>query len=134
MALIYRHAGMELTLNLSHQSNMIHSCELSDHGYLIKIGDTVYKDSLILTPENLEMWAVSQVSDLKYEDFVKFSTLQTEVVLLGTGNTMTFPDMAITQPLMDKGIGLEVMTTAAACRTYNVLLGDGRRVSAALIV
>jgi len=124
---------MELLLNNSHQSNMIRSCELCNQGHLIKIGKTVYKQSLILTPEKLEMWAVSQVSDLKIEDFANFSRLQVEVVILGTGSDMIFPDVSITRPLMEKGIGLEVMNTAAACRTYNILLGDGRQVAAGLI-
>jgi len=80
------------------------------------------------------MWTVSQVSDLKNEDFVRFASLGVEVVILGTGDTLVFPHPAIMQPLMNKGIGVEVMDTAAACRTYNILLSDGRQVAAGLIL
>ncbi len=124
---------MELLLNNPDQFNVIRSCEPVGYGHRIKIGDTVYTGSLILTPEKLEMWAVSRVSDLSEEDFAHFANLNAEVVILGTGKRMVFPPVAITRPLMAGGIGLEVMSTATACRTYNVLLGDGRGVAAGLI-
>jgi len=55
-------------------------------------------------------------------------------VLLGTGTTLRFPPPRLTRPLVEAGVGLEVMDTAAACRTYNILQGEGRNVVAALIV
>jgi uncharacterized protein len=55
-------------------------------------------------------------------------------VLLGTGATFIFPEPALLAPLRKAGIGVEVMDTAAACRTYNILLGEERNVVAALIV
>lgn len=113
---------------------MIRACEKSNHRYQIRIGDTLYKESIILTSEKLEMWHISQVSDLKKENFEYFANLGAEVLILGTGNTMVFPDPVITQALMEKGIGMEVMDTAAACRTYNILLSDGRNVAAGLIL
>ncbi len=125
---------MKLVLNNPEQLQMIRSCEKSDHRYQIRIGDTLYQESIILTPEKLEMWPISQVSDLKNEDFVHFANLGAEVLILGTGDTMVFPDPAITQALMAKGIGMEVMDTAAACRTYNILLSDGRSVVAGLML
>ena len=57
-----------------------------------------------------------------------------EVVLLGTGARLRFPPAAVLAPLTRAGIGVEVMDTAAACRTYNILAGDGRRVVAALLM
>lgn len=125
---------MKLVLNNPEQLQMIRSCEKSGHRYQVRIGDTLHKESIILTPEKLEMWHISQVSDLKKEDFVHFAKLDAEVLILGTGDTMVFPDPALTQALMEKGIGMEVMDTAAACRTYNVLLSDGRSVVAGLIL
>ena len=55
-----------------------------------------------------------------------------EVVIVGTGEVQVFPDVQLFVALMDAGIGYEVMDTAAACRTYNVLYAEGRRVLAAL--
>ncbi len=94
----------------------------------------VYTESIILTPKKLEKWTISAVSDLKKTDFVTFANLDMEVLILGSGDIAVFPDPAITEPLMKKGIGMEVMDTAAACRTYNILLSDGRNVVAGLIL
>ena len=60
--------------------------------------------------------------------------LAPEIVLLGSGNSLLWPDAAIVAPLAEAGIGYEIMNTAAACRTYNILVGDGRRVAAALLM
>ena len=59
---------------------------------------------------------------------------QPEVVLLGTGSRIRFPASAVLRPLIDARIGYEIMDTGAACRTYGVLLAEGRQVLAALIV
>ncbi|WP_424946544.1 Mth938-like domain-containing protein [Candidatus Spongiihabitans sp.] len=125
---------MKLVLNQPEQLQIIRACEKIGHRYQIRIGDTLYQESIILTPQKLEMWPISQVSDLKNEDFVHFANLGAEVLILGTGATMVFPDPVITQALMAKGIGMEVMDTAAACRTYNILLSDGRSVVAGLML
>ena len=60
--------------------------------------------------------------------------LAPEIVLLGTGAQFRFPEPALLAPLYKAGIGVEVMDTPAACRTYNILLGEGRNVVAALLV
>jgi len=60
--------------------------------------------------------------------------MKPELVLIGTGAKFEFPEPARLAPLRSAGIGVEVMDTAAACRTYNILLGEGRGVVAALIV
>ncbi len=125
---------MKLLLNSPNQSHLIHSCNKNANGFQIRIGDAIYNESIILTPENLEMWAVTQVSDLKEEDFARFAVLDAEVVILGTGNTIVFPNPAIMKPLINIGIGVEVMDTAAACRTYNILLSDGRHAAVGLIL
>jgi uncharacterized protein len=57
-----------------------------------------------------------------------------EIVLVGSGRAFAFPDPSLLAPLYAAGIGVEVMDTRAACRTYNLLLGEGRNVIAALIV
>lgn len=56
-----------------------------------------------------------------------------EIVLLGTGARLRFPHPSLTRPLMEAGIGLEVMDTGAACRTYNLLASEGRKVLAAIL-
>ena len=60
--------------------------------------------------------------------------MKPEIILLGTGASFVFPDRARLAPLYNAGLGVEVMDTPAACRTYNILLGEGRNVVAALIL
>ena len=64
---------------------------------------------------------------------VKLTTHDPEIIIFGTGKEQVFPDPALFVPLMERGIGYEVMNTGAACRTYNILLSEERRVLAALI-
>ena len=101
----------------------------------ITVNDEVYVSSLVLMPDYiLHPWGPARASELRIEDFMQIAALQPEVVLLGTGARLRFPDPAMTQPLMQARIGMEVMDTAAACRTYNILMGEGRRVAAALMM
>jgi uncharacterized protein len=91
--------------------------------------------SLVVTADRLEEnWgpeAVEQISSIQLEALAAFSP---EIVLLGTGTTLRFPHPALLAPLYAAHIGVEVMDTRAACRTYNILLGEGRKVLAALII
>lgn len=100
-----------------------------------KIPTIVCTTSVIITPDTLiENWAPTSVADLSAEHFATLADFQPEVILLGTGNRIQFPSPAITLPLLKQRIGVEVMDTAAACRTYNFLTADGRRVVAALMI
>jgi uncharacterized protein len=74
------------------------------------------------------------VADISAEHLETAAGLDPEVLLIGTGISLEFPDMELTYQLMERGIGVEVMDTAAACRTYNVLMHEGRRVALALLV
>jgi uncharacterized protein len=101
----------------------------------ITIGDRTYRSSLIISPHRIiEDWQPQSTGDLTEADFKLMLELDPELVLLGTGERLRFPHQSITQPLMRQSVGLEVMGTAAACRTYNVLAHEGRNVVASLIV
>jgi uncharacterized protein len=90
--------------------------------------------SVVVSPTQvLSTWA-PHFEALTEEDFARLLAFKPELVLLGTGSTFRFPRPALTRPLVDAGIGLEVMDTQAACRTYSVLASEGRRVVAALII
>ena len=60
--------------------------------------------------------------------------LEPEIVLLGTGDRQHFPHPRLLAPLTERRIGVEVMDTRAACRTFNILVAEGRRVAAALVI
>jgi uncharacterized protein len=78
-------------------------------------------------------WAVDDFAKLGAEHFEVIAGLNPELVIFGSGSRIRFPRPALLQALMSRRIGLETMDTAAACRTYNVLLAEGRSVVAALL-
>ena len=90
---------------------------------------------VVILPERLiEPWLVDSFAALAEMDFVFLAALPVEVVLLGTGKRLLFPHPRLAEPLRAARIGFEVMDTPAACRTYNILVGEGRRVAAALLL
>jgi uncharacterized protein len=100
----------------------------------VEINKVRHTSHLLLTPERVGPWPVRGFEQLAPTDFEQFATLQAEVVLLGTGNRQRFPHPRLTRALATARIGFEVMDTAAACRTYNILMAEGRRVAAALLL
>ncbi|KAF0283321.1 hypothetical protein BA898_00565 [Spiribacter roseus] len=101
----------------------------------IRINDVRYNRSLLVTPDTLVTeWGPTSVEAARTSDFAAVHELDPEVVLLGTGVHQTFPSRELMLSVMETGVGLEVMDTASACRTYNVLMSEGRRVVAALII
>jgi uncharacterized protein len=100
----------------------------------VAINGAPYRSSVIVTADQVLTWDVDSVGALTEPVFARLAALPVEILLLGTGASLSFPHPRLTQPLRDAAIGLEVMDTAAACRTYNILLGEDRRVAAALLV
>ncbi len=92
-----------------------------------------HETSLIVLPERIVPWQVAGFDALQEGDFALLAGLAPEIVLLGTGPRLRFPDPRLARALADARIGLEVMDTRAACRTYNVLVAEHRRVAAALL-
>lgn len=91
--------------------------------------------SAIVTPKTLiDDWRPQCPDELEIQDVRAIAALDAEVILLGTGPTLKRPDYALLAPFTDKGIGYEIMDTAAACRTYNILMFEGRSVAAALLM
>ena len=90
--------------------------------------------SLIVFPDRILDWPVAGFEALRPEDFALLAEAQPEIVLLGTGARQRFPHPRLTQALTQARVGVEVMDTAAACRTYNILMAEERRVAAALLV
>ncbi len=101
----------------------------------VVIGGRTLEHSLVVTRERLiEAWRPRTAQELAANDLHCLLDLDLEVALLGTGATQIFPAPATLRPIIEHGIGLEVMDTAAACRTYNILIAEGRRVAAALLM
>jgi uncharacterized protein len=100
----------------------------------IEINKQRHVSAVLLTPERVEPWTVASFEALHEGDFERLRALQPEVALLGTGSRQRFPHPRLSRALNEARIGLEVMTTAAACRTYNILMAEGRKVAAALLL
>lgn len=102
-------------------------------GY-VSVNGTRYHTNLIVLPQRLiPEWTAAGFANLKMSDFERLASLEHEIILLGTGNALRFPPPELTQPLIRAGKGLEVMDVQAACRTYNLLISEGRQAIAALI-
>lgn len=101
----------------------------------VRVGAAEYRRSLLLVPgEIMTDWAEGGFDTLRAEDFARILDLRPEIALLGTGARQRFPPPRLYRALTDAGIGLEVMDTGAACRTYNIIAAEGRRVAAALVI
>ncbi len=101
----------------------------------ILVGDERLTRSAVVLPERLiRDWPPNTFAELDAAHFEALAELDPEVVLLGTGATLRFPHPRVTAPLTRRSIGVEVMDTAAACRTYNVLMAEDRNVAAALLM
>ena len=101
----------------------------------VTINEQAYHSSLIITPDSLHPdWDAGSVEDLAEQHIHTLIELQPEVILLGTGTELQFPQTRLMGLAMQKGIGFEVMDTGSACRTFNILSAEDRKVVAALIV
>ena len=101
-------------------------------GYVMVNGQR-YEANLIVLPEKLLPWDVAGFAALKEADFQVFFEMDLEILLLGTGPKQHFPHPHLTRALAEKRIGVEAMDLHAACRTYNILMAEERRVAAALL-
>ena len=101
-------------------------------GY-VSVNGQRHESSLIVLPDRVLAWDVPQFSALSTEHFSALKDLRAEILLLGTGPTQRFPHPRLTAPLAAAGVGVEVMDLKAACRTFNILVAEERRVAAALL-
>ncbi len=101
----------------------------------VRIAGNDYDSSLIICADRLiENWPLARIDDLCEKHFDAIIELEPELVLLGTGNRLVFPPVQVYASLIQRNIGIEIMNTPAACRTYNVLMAERRKVTAGLII
>lgn len=106
----------------------------SDH---VLVNRERHEGNLLLSPSRLLTgWApdaTASLSGLGAADFAEVLEFGTEILIVGTGERQRFPSPALLRPLIEARIGFEFMDLAAACRTYNILAGEGRAVTLALL-
>ena len=114
-----------------------------DEGYVITAYDSTYivingrsfTQSLIIAGDQMhDSWGVDSISALTNEHVDTILSFKPELILIGTGDKLTFPAVEAYAPIISAGIGVDFMDTGAACRTYNILMGGGRGVVAGLIL
>jgi uncharacterized protein len=101
-------------------------------GYVLINGER-RDSSVVVLPERVVAWPAQRFDALTQEDFAFVLELRPEIILLGTGPRQRFPHPRLTAGLTKAGIGIEVMDLRAACRTYNILVAEERKVAAALL-
>ena len=102
-------------------------------GY-VQVNGQRFEQPVIVTPEQvLSDWPVRSFATLTEADFIHFLALQPEVLLLGTGSQHHFAHPQLYRALTAAGIGVECMSTPAACRTYNILMSEDRKVVAGIL-
>lgn len=117
--------------------------ELTDHQYQIRaydehsitINSEQYSHSLIIMPPHpIQAWPVNTISDITKTSLQTVVALAPQIVLIGTGHELAWPSAETLVPLATAKIGVEVMDSKAACRTFNILLAEGRKVALAIII
>ncbi|MGH8195372.1 MAG: Mth938-like domain-containing protein [Woeseiaceae bacterium] len=101
----------------------------------LRVGDEIVRHNVLLTVDReIREWTAPDVEHLVESDFAELFQSGLETILLGTGWKPVFPPRQLVFALARRGIGFETMTTPAACHTFNILVNEGRRAAAILIV
>jgi uncharacterized protein len=102
---------------------------------VLTVGDDQHTSPVILSPDTVVTgWQAPAVDEMSIADFADALALQPELILFGSGTRQRFPPLSLVSGVMQTGVGFEAMDTGAASRTFNVLVGEGRRVVAALLL
>ena len=102
-------------------------------GY-ISVNNVRYTRHVLVTATEVKDWNVSAFDELGPAHFEHLRTLKPEILILGTGERLRFPAPSLSRVLTIAGVGLEIMDSKAACRTYNIVVAEGRNVLAAILV
>lgn len=119
-----------------HSSNQPGGRRVTGYGVgFVSVGEEHLTESFVLTPEGIHRAVqLESVAGLRWSALPMLNDESIEVLLVGSGARQEFPPLELYAELAERRIGLEVMDTPAACRTYNILLAEGRQVAALMVV
>jgi uncharacterized protein len=101
----------------------------------IEINQVSHASSVLVMPEGpITPWLIQRFEDLRPTDFEQMIALQPQVIIFGSGARIRFPKPELLAPLFKAKIGIETMDLQAACRTYNILMAEGRQVLGAFLI
>jgi uncharacterized protein len=103
-------------------------------GWIGVDGEKITHSVIVSSGGDRIAWPPSSSADLDASHFEMLAQVDAEIIIFGSGSRIRFPPAAWLGPLIARRIGIETMDTAAACRTYNILAQEGRRVAAALLL
>jgi uncharacterized protein len=122
---------MKFHLIQSDNKNLITGYDLN----WVEVNQTRHESSLIMTPDRLfPEWSVKTTKDMKENSFEAIESLDIEIILLGTGNTQEHLEPKLLEYFSKKNIAIESMSNQSACRTYNILANEERKVLLALML
>ena len=121
---------MELTLQSIKSGLFIKNYE----NHSLYIDDKIYKNNVLMTSAAVENWNLNDIDNLNIDDFKNVLDCKPEIIILGTGGSLVIPTPAIINDIQNQGIGFEFMITDSACKTFNLLVSENRKVAAALIL
>lgn len=123
---------MSFQMSLDSGDSIYKITSYSSNGFCVS--GEMHKSSIIISPNDLITdWPIQSVDELNAELILPILQLQPEIVIIGTGNKLKFPSTHSIKELVESNIGYEFMDTGAACRSYTILMSEGRKVAAALI-
>ena len=99
----------------------------------VAVNGVRYEKCVVVSPQAVTEWIVAGFDALTVADFGFVERLKPDIVILGTGAAQRFPGRDLTRALAAAGVGVEIMDSRAACRTYNILATEGRKVVAAIL-
>ncbi len=122
---------MKLESNNNDSSYVIRSYDRK----CINVNDKLLTQSFIITSDQLiQNWSPRHLTELSIDDLELIINLEPEIIILGCGTRLCFPEAVVTAPVISRNIGFEVMDTHAACRCFTILISEGRNVAAGMIL
>jgi uncharacterized protein len=132
--MLRRNAGLVLEMKLHTDPRTGNTVTAHGEGY-VAINGQRYSGSLIVQPEAIDIeWEVSGATALDASHIERLLATGADILILGTGKRQQFPPLNLLKSVIAAGRTVDVMDTSAACRTYNILMSEGRTVAAALII
>jgi uncharacterized protein len=125
------HRSLKLHADVAPQSNTFNAY---GDGWVEVNGMRQQASIIVMADRPVIAWPVSSLAELTAEHFAQVAAENPELVVFGSGDLLRFVHPRLLRPLIDRGIGVETMDVRAACRTYNILMQEGRRVAAALLL
>jgi uncharacterized protein len=100
----------------------------------VRIGERIWRQSILIHVNACDAWEIAGIGELGSQHLPEIIAFNPDILLIGTGPRQQFPDVAQYAELLAMNVGVEIMDSAAAARTYNVLVSEGRKVMAGIIV